>query len=69
MFGASYGAYHARDWSAARTDAEIRDETARCRERGWHGWRWNEVGNATINNARIDTLNAILAERKEGPHA
>lgn len=63
MLNAAYGAYHARCWAEGKTDAEILAEIARTEAKASRTRDWQEVGNATCDYARADTLRAILDER------
>lgn len=56
----SYGEYYARDWAEGKTREEIKEEIARCDERYFKTYLWNEVGNAQITIDRINTLTEIM---------
>jgi hypothetical protein len=56
----SIAAYHAICWAAGRTQAEIKEEIARCEERYFKPYLWNEVGNAHMTMVRIETLKTLL---------
>jgi len=65
MNGANSGAYHARCWAEGKDRVAIQDEIAVSTEKArHHHFQWNEVGNVTYTWARVDTLTAILLERR-----
>ena len=64
MHGKSYTEYHARCWAESRTIDEIREEILSLTQKAkTHNFDWQEVGNATDTQTRINTLNDILEER------
>ena len=64
MNGPSIAAYNARCWAEGKPDAEVRDLIVRKEAIVYRTRDWQEVGNATYDHSSIDTLNAVLVERR-----
>lgn len=56
---ASYAVYHALDWSTGETREPIAEEIQRVKDKIKHTYKWNEVGNATLDYYRQKTLQEI----------
>jgi hypothetical protein len=62
--GSSYARYHALDWAATKSKAEIEAEIEAVeRKANTHEFKWNEVGNRSDTWTRADVLRELLKEK------